>query len=142
MIQPAIKATLIADPAVTALVGTYRNQPAIFTHKGTPDNFEREAMPYVVMSGETDITDGYLDGDGKFLSAETAVLVAQRDRGDDAEIWAAAWAVRQAIEAAPQAPNGFTLAIDGVRVTGPIAADPDDLTLGRDMLVRLWLIKE
>ena len=129
---------LVNDSALTALLGTFKGSPSIFTKTPLPPDVSLETNgPYILTTGEASQDPGSLDTKNSVgreivrdircfadIAQSTKVVedVAERVR----DLFH-----RQAITVA-----GFTVEI--AEVTGPIEADEED-ALGRIVTVRLVL---
>jgi hypothetical protein len=138
MIDTAIKALLAADGTLTAMIGTFVGQPAIFTQNSVPATFERGSKPYIALrDGEHG---PYLDGDRDFFVTPVDILALAKDDGDAASVEAVANRIRDLLDGASLAPSGYTSAGTAIE-SGPSPDDPDDFTFGRRLRVIVGLIE-
>jgi hypothetical protein len=144
VIDLAVQAALVADPALAGMLGAYQGRPAVFVQNDIPDAFVRaESKAYIALR------DGdagpYLDGDQDFLLQPVEIFVQGKDTGDAAVVEAAAWRARAVLKAAVIAPAGFAPAGGAGNVSiesGPDTDDPDEFTFGRRLRIVVGLIEQ
>jgi hypothetical protein len=138
VIDTAVKAHLAADGTLTAMIGTFAGQPAIFAQNSVPATFERGSKPYIALrDGEHG---PYLDGDRDFFVVPVEILVLAKDDGDAASLEAVAKRIRDLLDGASIAPAGYTSAGTAIE-SGPSPDDPDDFTFGRRLIAVVGLIE-
>ena len=126
------------DSALTALLGTYKTAPSIFTKRPLPPGFDIESNgPYVLTTGEAVQDPGPADvKNSKGREIVRDILCFSKLKDSATVVEGVAEQVRSLFQRQVFSITGFSIIVS--EVSGPIEADEDD-ALGRVISVRLVL---
>ena len=133
---PALRAAIIADGAITALISTWEGEPAVFTRRPVPDDV---TYPFILVAPSVSI------GDADWLKTRIPrprhdVIAYGQQARDYRPIQDLGYLLRQKFHRQP-----FSITVAGYSVleivaTGPMAAPVDDANeVGRAVLLAVKL---